>query len=59
MSTENTAINRKKLAQLQRRLAEIRAEILCRGFHGTATVELKVQDGMIQQIVCAVHRIER
>ena len=59
MSTENSVVNRKKLLQLQRLLAEILAEILRRGFHGTATVELKVQDGMIQQIVRAVHRIER
>jgi len=59
MSTESNVTNRKREVQLQRMIAEVKAEILRRGFHGTATVELKVQDGTIQQIVRSVHRIER
>src|SRR3990172_6747240 len=54
-----TSGNAKKVAQLQMILAEILAEVLRRGFHGTAGVELSVQDGTIQHIRRKVERIEK
>lgn len=54
-----TAGNAKKVAQLQAVLAEVLAEALRRGFFGTATVELSVQDGTIQHIRRTVERVEK
>jgi hypothetical protein len=54
-----TAGNAKKLAQLQAALAEILAEAMRRGFFGTATVEINVQDGTIQSILRRVTQIEK
>ena len=51
--------NAQKVAQLQSILADLLAEALRRGFFGTATVELSVQDGTIQHIRRTVERIER
>ncbi len=45
-----TTANEKKVEQLQRVLAELLAEVQRRGFHGTAGLELSVQDGTIQHI---------
>jgi hypothetical protein len=59
MSHPPTAANERKLAQLQAILAEILGEALRRGFHGTAAVELCVQDGTIQHIRRRLERIER
>jgi hypothetical protein len=55
----HTPVNQQKLALLERALAEILAEALRRGFHGTAGVELCVQDGTIQHIRRRVERIEK
>jgi hypothetical protein len=54
-----TPANQKKLAQLQGMLAEILAEVLRRGFHGAAGVELNVQDGTIQTIRRKVEQTQR
>ena len=51
--------NAKKVAQLQSIVAELLTEALCRGFFGTAAVELSVQDGTIQHIRRTVERIEK
>jgi len=59
MTLTETAGNRRKMAQLKTALAEVLAEILRRGFHGTAAVEVSVQDGTIQCIRRRVERIER
>jgi hypothetical protein len=59
MTLSQTPANAKKLAQLQAALAELLAEALRRGFFGTATVELAVQDGTIQHIRRKVERIEK
>jgi hypothetical protein len=60
MSTHGTTPgNAKKVAQLQAIVAELLAEALRRGFFGTATVELSVQDGTIQHIRRTVERIEK
>jgi len=51
--------NAKKLAQLQTALAQLLAEALKRGFFGTASIELSVQDGTIQHIRRRIERVER
>jgi hypothetical protein len=51
--------NAKKVAQVERAMAEILAEALQRGFFGTAAIEMSVQDGTIQNIRRRVERIER
>ncbi len=59
MTHGKTPGNVKKVAQLEAALAELLAETLKRGFHGTASVELSVQDGTIQHIRRRMERIER
>jgi hypothetical protein len=51
--------NAKKVAQLERALAELLAATLKRGFFGTAAVEVSVQDGTIQYIRRKVEQIEK
>jgi len=59
MTHSNTSGNVKKVTQLEAALADMLAEILQRGFFGTAAVELSVQDGTIQNIRRRVERIEK
>ncbi|MHC4398606.1 MAG: hypothetical protein ACYTG0_02900 [Planctomycetota bacterium] len=54
-----TPANQQKTAQLEAALGEILAEALRRGFHGTAGVEVTIQDGTIQFIRRRVERVER
>lgn len=53
------AANARKIARLEAALAEMLVEILRQGFHGTAAVELNVNDGTIQHIRRKVDRIEK
>jgi hypothetical protein len=59
MTTTATNANAKKLAQLQKSLAELLNATLKRGFFGTAAVEVSVQDGTIQHIRRKVEQIEK
>ena len=59
MTVTKTPANQRKMAQLKAALGEILAEVLRRGFHGTAGVELTIQDGTIQSICRKVERIQR
>jgi hypothetical protein len=59
MSQHDTEANAKKLAQLRAALAELLSEVLRRGYFGTATVELSIQDGTIQHIRRRLERIEK
>jgi hypothetical protein len=59
MTHSKSPTNEKKVLQLRAALADILAEALRRGFHGTAGLELSVQDGTIQHIRRRVERIER
>jgi len=52
-----TPANAKRVAQLEEVLAELLIETTQRGFHGTASVELNVQDGTIQYIRRRVERM--
>jgi hypothetical protein len=54
-----TPANERKMAQLTEVLGEMLAEVLRRGFFGTACVELVIQDGTIQSIRRRVERVER
>ena len=51
--------NERKMAQLRAAVGEMLAEVLRRGFFGTAGVEVVVQDGTIQSIRRRVERVER
>jgi len=59
ITLRNQPANAAKLAQIQKALSEILAEILKRGFFGTAGIELGVQDGTIQHVRRRVERVER
>ncbi len=51
--------NREKMNQIRSAMAEILAGVLKRGFHGTAALEMTVQDGTIQHIRRKVEQVER
>ena len=51
--------NERMIGLLRAALSEILAEALQRGYHGTAGIELSVQDGTIQHIRRNMERIER
>jgi hypothetical protein len=59
MTLTESPTNRQKLAQLQTALAELLREALARDFHGTAGVEITVQDGTIQYIRRKIERLEK
>ncbi len=54
--TPNNAI---RVEQLEKALAEMLAEVLRRGFFGTAEVEVTVHDGVIQYIRRKIEQIEK
>jgi hypothetical protein len=53
---KHTQVNRQKIAKLQEIIEALLEKALERGFFGVATVEVRVQDGTIQEIE---ERIER
>jgi hypothetical protein len=59
MTNTATTTNAKKVAQLEKVVAELLAATLRRGFFGTAVVEVCVQDGTIQHIRRKVEQIEK
>ena len=59
MTLSTTPANQQKTAQLQAALREVLLEVLRRGFHGAASVELSVQDGTIQTIRRKVEQTQR
>ena len=59
MKLTNTPTNQQKMVQLKTALGEILAQVLKRGFHGSAGLELTIQDGTIQSIRRSVERVER
>jgi hypothetical protein len=54
-----TPNNREKITQLEALLAELLIEVLRRGFHGRAAIELAIQDGVIQHIRRTLERLEK
>lgn len=59
MTTATNDANEKKQGLLEAELAVLLKEITRRGFHGTAGVEVSVQDGTIQHIRSRMERIVR
>jgi hypothetical protein len=60
MMTHNTTpTNQRKVAQLQEAVGQLLAQVLQRGFFGSAGVELSIQNGTIQTIRRKMERIER
>jgi len=57
--TTSTHGNAKKLAQLEKALAEVLAAALRRDFYGTVAVEATVQDGTIQSIRRKIEQVEK
>lgn len=56
---EETPANRTKLARVDATLSAVLGEVLQRGFHGLASIELMIQDGTIQRICRTIERIEK
>jgi hypothetical protein len=54
-------MNRKqtKMAKLAEVWKQLLAEALKRGFHGSASIEIEVNDGVVQHIRRRVERMER
>jgi len=59
MATHETDANRKKVQQLNSVLNTLLAEVLQRGFYGTATIDVSVQDGTIQHLRRRLESIEK
>jgi len=59
MSHAITAGNAQKLAQLEKALAELLAEVLKHGIFGTAEIQVSIQDGTIQHIRLKVELVEK
>ena len=59
MTPTQTPNNEKRVRRLETMLAELLAEVLQRGYYGTAVVEVGVADGAIQHIRRKTERIER
>jgi hypothetical protein len=59
MTLTKTPANEEKVSLVRVALAEILAETLQRGFHGTAGIEVHVQDGTIQAVRQRVERLRR
>jgi hypothetical protein len=59
MTHGTTSGNVKKVAQLEAIMAEVLIESLRRGFFGTVSVTLSVQDGTIQSIRRSLERVEK
>lgn len=56
---DSTPANRQRLRQAETAWNELLAAVLKRGFHGTASLEVSVQDGTIQHLRRRVEQIEK
>ena len=59
ISVRETRANQGKAVQAELALVEMLAEVLRRGFYGSAAIEVAVQDGTIQHIRRRVERLEK
>ncbi len=59
MSLEHTDTNRRHLAAIERRWREQLVAALVRGFHGSISIQLSVQDGTIQHARHTLERMEK
>jgi len=56
---KQTTGNEERVLKAQRALEQLLRETLRAGFHGTAVLEVSVQDGTIQHLRRKVEQIER
>lgn len=56
---KDTAANARKITSVRAMLGTVLEEVLRRGFHGTARIELVVSDGTLQRLSRTVERIEK
>ena len=55
----HTAVNRTKVNRVEAVLGELLEQSLRRGFHGTAMLEVSIQDGTIQHIRRRLEQVEK
>jgi hypothetical protein len=51
--------NERMVVRLEQAVATMLGQVLQRGFHGTAGVEIAVQDGIIQHVRTKTDRLDR
>jgi hypothetical protein len=56
---EISSVNLKKMEQLDAVMAELLRKVLQRRFYGTASVEIIIQDGTIQQFRYKIEQVEK
>jgi hypothetical protein len=49
-ATRNSAANTRHIRKLGYIIDRVLERVLCRGYHGSATIEIVVRDGTIQEI---------
>ena len=54
-----TEANRSKAAMIRQIMSETMRQIMTKGFHGHASVTIKVMDGTVQQVFQDVERMHR
>ena len=59
MTSNTTPTNQQMIQRLETAMAAMLADVLRRGFYGTAGIEVGVQDGTIQNIRRRVEHIEK
>ncbi len=59
MNAADTTMKTSKRSQAQAEFAKLLTAAECRGFHGTASITVSVQDGHIQHLRVAVDRMIR
>ena len=59
MTLPESQTNQRKLARVTAAWRELLTEALQRGFYGTATIEVEINDGTIQHIRKKVERVEK
>jgi len=57
--TANTTTNQAQLGRAQRSWNDLLDEVLRRGFHGQASIEMTIHDGTISRVARRVERIEK
>ncbi len=59
MNVQLSNINQTRQELARQALEELLRDVLRRGFHGTAKVEVAVQDGTIQHVRRQLEKVER
>jgi hypothetical protein len=59
IQAHQTSGNQNKVSRLADAWQQLLEETLRRGFHGTASIEIKINDGVVQHIRRKVERMEK